>query len=134
MSLFCDNITNEIPILSEGQKFMKEDIYYVVNRYINQQISQAVSEKHPRSFLDDLQEQYTIRQDIIYNWIGASTSLKRFNIAATETLITHSSIKGYKYEVIVNVRFCGETDLENYVEFIRVPIIKDSERKMYECI
>jgi hypothetical protein len=67
----------------------------------------------------------TIRSKIIRCWV-CSPVLKKFNISGTDTHVIRSNTSGYKYEVIVNVRFEWETDMGHYVEYIRVPIIKET--------
>ena len=67
----------------------------------------------------------TIRLAIMECWVFNPT-LKEFNISGTDTCVIHSTTSGYRYEVIVNVIFEGETDQEHYVEYIRVPIIKET--------
>ena len=115
MSLFCNNIESDLP----GQKWMRDNINYAISCYLDnlEKISQI-----PHS--GDREEMLTIRRKIIRCWI-CNPALREFNISGTETLVIHSTISGYKYEVIVNVRFEWETDMEHYVEYIRVPIIKE---------
>ena len=118
MSLFCDNIKSEIP----GQKWMRDNINYVASCHLND-LKQIAGRRI--SYSNDREEMSSIRSKIISCWIG-NPALIEFNISGTDTHVIHSSISGYRYEVIVNVRFKGETDMEHYVEYIRVPIIKET--------
>lgn len=114
MSLFNNNIKSDLP----GQKWMRDNIDYAASCYLVEKISQLA---HP----SDREEMTAIRRAIIRCWI-CNPTLKEFNISGTDTLVIHSTTSGYKYEVIINVRFEGETDMEHYVEYVRVPIIKET--------
>lgn len=114
MSLFCNNIESDLP----GQKWMRDNINYEISCYLDnlKQISRI-------PYSCDGEEMTTIRRMIIKCWI-CNPALKEFNISGTDTLVIHSGTSDYKYEVIVNVRFEGEMDMDHYVEYVRVPIIK----------
>lgn len=118
MSIFCNNIKSDLP----GQKWMRNNINYATFCYLNN--LKQIARRHI-SYPNDMEEMDAIRRTIIGCWIGNPT-LKEFNISGTETLVIHSTISGYKYEVIVNARFEGEIDMEHYVEYVRVPIIKET--------
>lgn len=118
MSLFCDNIKSDLP----GQKWMRDNINYVASCYLNN-LKQIVERRISCSY--DRDEITTIRSEIVRCWV-CNPTLIEFNISGTDTRVIHSTTSGYKYEVIVNVRFEGETDMDHYVEYIRVPIIKET--------
>ena len=118
MSLFCDNIKSDLP----GQKWMRENINWAASCYLND-LKQIAGRRI--SYSDDREQMKTIRSRIISCWV-CNPALIEFNISGTDTLVIHSSTSGYKYEVIVNVRFEGETDMEHYIEYVRVPIIKET--------
>ena len=118
MSLFCDNIKSDLP----GQKWMRDNINYITFCYLN---SLEQTARRRISYSNDREEMSTIRKKIARCWI-CDPLLTEFNISGTDTHVIYSSISGYRYEVIVNVRFKWETDMDHYVEYIRVPIIKET--------
>ena len=131
MSLFSNNIENEIPIITRGKKWMTTNIKDVVSRYINREFIQVIKRQEPPTYDSDKKEMNGLKQEIVWNWMNHFT-LKQFNISATDTVITPSTLSGYKYEVEVSVRFIGDPNMDNYIPFVRVPIITDFERSLYD--
>ena len=112
MGVFSNNIENEPFFITEGRQWMTSRILETVAKYI----------VHNNTY-GDKDEMGYIKQQIICNWMNFA-ALKQYFIDGTETIVTYSKTPGYKYDVVVNVRFVWEEDRENYVEFVRVPIIK----------
>ena len=114
MSLFDKDIaTSEIPCIKEGRKWMTDTIIEVVNYFMRY---------NKRLYKDEWEVMEKIRQEVIMEWIG-NPVLKKFHINGTGTGIFKSEIKGYKYVIVVEVRF-DWCDTEDYVEYVRVPVIK----------
>ena len=131
MSLFSNNIESEIPIISRGKKWMTTNIKDVVGRYIDREFTQVIERQESPTYDSDKREMTALKQEIIWNWMN-HYYLEQFNISATDTVINPSTVSGYKYEVEVNVRFIGDPNMDNYVPFVRVPIITDFERSLYD--
>ena len=112
MGVFSNNIENDPLFITEGRQWMTSCILETVAKYFT----------HNKPYYDDKTEMYHIKQQIICNWMNFA-ALKQYFIDGTETIVTYSKTPGYKYDVVVNVRFVWEEDRENYVEFVRVPII-----------
>ena len=117
MSIFSDNITNELSYIEKGKSWMIQMIQSTIDYF--------ASEFAPGSEIFDTDEQARmfLQQQIIYCWLNKSI-IKEFHITGTETIINPSTIRGYKYDVIVNVRFDDCTDPEDYVPFVKVHVIK----------
>ena len=132
MSLFSDNIENEIPYIARGKKWMIHEVLHQVECYVNDEFDRVVRHRLPPTYYnDDSGERLHIQQMLIGVWIN-NGSLKYFHIDGTSTEVHPSKESGYKYEVVVSVRFEGYTDPNEYTEFIRVNIINDFERSLYD--
>ena len=119
MSLFDkDIVTKDLSWMNDGRDWMLEHIRIAVNGFLN-----SPRGRHIMICDDDAGVMWNIAGIVRCVWLDNSDLLKQFNIDATCTMIHHSRTKGYKYDVVVDVRFISH-DLEDYVEFIRVPIIK----------
>ena len=133
MSLFNNNIKNDIPSIAKGKKWMIANIKDVVDHYIHHEFLMVFTHHLSPTYSSDKDEMDALKQQIRLNWMNHSTLLK-FSISATDTEIIYSTTSGYKYEVTVKVRFIWEDQLENYVDFVRIPIISDFERTLYDRI
>lgn len=115
MSLFDKDITtSEITCIQEGKKWMTDTITEVVDYFM---MCNKLLYKDEREVMNN------IRQKVIMEWIG-NPALKKFHINGTGTGVFKSETKGYKYVVVVEVRFDWVDNPEDYVEYVRVPVIK----------
>ena len=118
MSLFDKDIVTKDPSWVEcGRDWMLKCIQIVVDDFIK---DPSIHYDH----YEGISEAGEIAHIVRSNWVDNRSELKRFNIDATSTTVSPSITRGYKYDVVVKVRFDGVDDPEDYVEFIRVPIIK----------
>ena len=114
MSLFDKDIVTKDPSwMNDGRDWMLEHIRTATNDYGQCSMTRG----------DDFDIMKDIAGIVRSVWLGNRDLLKQVNIDATSTMVYLSRTKGYKYDVVVDVRFIAH-DLDDYVEFIRVPIIK----------
>ena len=125
MSLFNDNITNELEYIRLAKRYITEQIKCTVYDYVESEFNNIIT-NHDSSFIDEETEMHALQQKLIYKWIygGGRILLGEFHINATETIVQPTSTEGYKYEVVLNVRLDPYTD-DEYIHLITVPIMTD---------
>ena len=95
MSLFSNNIENEIPYIARGKKWMIHEVLHQVECYINDEFDRVVRHRLPPTYYnDDNEEILHIQQMLIGVWIN-NGSLKYFHIDGTSTEVHPSKESGY---------------------------------------